>query len=127
VSVSYESRAEYTLCTYTGPFSGRELEALTSRLIEFTRATGVRCLAVDFTRSFGEFTIFERYEHAVRFAAILPQGTRVAVIARSDQILHDRFWETVCLNRAALAGVFTEFDAAIDWLLAGEEVRTLSG
>jgi hypothetical protein len=103
------------------------LEALTSRLIEFARGTRVRRFAVDFRRSFGEFTIFERYEHAVRFASILPQGTRVAMIARADQILHDRFWETVCLNRGAIAGVFTEYEAAIEWLLAGEEVRTLTG
>lgn len=126
MSLSYDCRAEYTLCRYSGPFCARELEAVTVTLVDYCRRSGVTRLLVDITASRGELTIFERYEHAVRFAYILPPGTRVAVLARADQILEDRFWETVAFNRAAIAGVFTEFQSAEDWLLAGD-VRTSSG
>lgn len=117
MSCSMERRGHYTLCTYTGPMCAREIEALTGKLLAFCRASGERYLLVDITGSVGEMTIFERYEHAVRTASILPRGARVAVLARSDQALDDRFWETVMLNRCATAGVFTEMDAALRWLL----------
>jgi hypothetical protein len=118
MSLSLHPRAEYTLCVYSGPFSARDLDALTAELVDYSRSSGVTRLAVDITASRGELSIFERYEHAVRFANVLPRGTRVAVIARSDQILEDRFWQTVALNRAAPAGVFTELEPALAWLLA---------
>jgi len=53
--------------------------------------------------------------HAGEDAAVLSQfGLRVAIVAREEMI--DSFFEDVAFNRGGNIGVFTDVDAARDWL-----------
>lgn len=54
--------------------------------------------------------------HAGEDAAVLSRhGLRVAIVAREDII--DPFFEDVAFNRGGNIGVFTDMDAARNWLL----------
>lgn len=60
---------------------------------------------------FSTMAIFHAGEDA---AALSSFGLRVAIVAREDMI--DSFFEDVAFNRGGNIGVFTDTDAARDWL-----------
>jgi hypothetical protein len=68
----------------------------------------------------GELGTFERYRHAIEMAKPGGLGVRTAILLRPDQVLPDRFWETLTRNRGHMTRVVTEHADAMAWL-EGEE------
>ena len=67
-----------------------------------------------------EFSLSDRFEIGVYAARTLPKMTRVAVLLREDQLLPEKFFETVVRNRELNLRVFVDFEEAIQWLKTTE-------
>jgi hypothetical protein len=81
-----------------------------------------QCLEADCTRVLldcrsmgGRIEVVDRFEVA-EYGATRLRSVRVAVLGRADQILPDRFFEKVAVNRGLKLKVFTDSEAAEDWL-----------
>jgi hypothetical protein len=75
-----------------------------------------RRIIVDVRDSHGRLSVTEQYEHGVQTARSVPAGSRLAVVARADQALSDRFWETVTRNRGLATRIASDPKEALDWL-----------
>ncbi len=74
---------------------------------------------IDVRRSHGELGIIDRYRHAEEMAETWPREIAVAALIREDQLVPDRFWETVTRNRGLKTGVFMDEALALEWLGVG--------
>jgi hypothetical protein len=118
--VSFEDRGWYVRCEFRGPFELEALLALTHAVRSYCVEHGHRRVLVDVTASQGTLGALERYEHAVRMAKSGELGLRAVILARPDQLLPDRFWETASRNRGLAIRVVTDTENALAWLESEE-------
>lgn len=111
-----EARDSYLRCTYRGPFELAPLLDLMRDLRRYCTEHGHRRVLVDVRQSPGTLTPLARYQHAVEMAKPGGIGARTVVLARPDQVLPDRFWETATRNRGLATRVATTEDEAQAWL-----------
>lgn len=68
----------------------------------------------------GEINILARHAMGEALAEHRDQIRRLAMLVRPDQLLPDRFMQTVARNRGFFGVGFTEMAEAEAWLLSGE-------
>jgi len=64
----------------------------------------------------GQMSVIDRFDVAEYGARTIHERIKVAVLGREDQILPDRFFEQVAVNRGLRLKLFTDADEAADWL-----------
>jgi hypothetical protein len=115
--VKFEARPNYLFAEFSGEFVLNEaLEHFKQLEAERSRA-GTRLVMVDARNVTGEMSILSRFtmgETLAEFHAI----QRIVFVARQDQVLPDRFMQTVARNRGLMGQVFFEIPDAEAWLLA---------
>jgi hypothetical protein len=97
-------------------FALEPLRELTREIRAYCIEHGHRRVLVDVRECSGELGTFERYEHAVEMAKPGNLGGRTAILLRPDQVLPDRFWETLTRNRGHMTRVVTDPADALAWL-----------
>lgn len=111
----------------TGSFSQETVLSLFERTFALAAAGDHEALLIDVRNVSGrEPTMAERYEQAVRVAELQATQTpriRTAMLGHEPMIHPERFGEIVATNRGALARVFTDEGAALEWLLAPPKTR----
>jgi len=129
VTIEIESRPcpDHLRVECTGTFSQEGALSVFERAFALAADGGHQALLIDARKVSGrEPTMAERYDQAVRVAET--QGTqtpriRMALLGHEPLIHPERFGEIVATNRGALARVFTDESAALDWLLAPPKSR----
>jgi hypothetical protein len=64
----------------------------------------------------GSLSTMDRYDVAQYGSDKIDHIIRVAMLGRDDQILPDKFFENVAVNRGLTLKVFTDIDEAVAWL-----------
>lgn len=129
MTIEIESRpyADHLRLECTGAFSQDEALSVFERAFVLATDGGHQALLIDARKVSGrEPTMAERYDQAVRVAELQATQTpriRMALLGHEPLIHPERFGEIVATNRGALARVFTDENAALDWLLAPPKAR----
>lgn len=111
-----EKAAGYLCVTFSGLFTfeaaKRSIDAMVAACAheQCTRAL------FDCRPMSGTLTVSNRFDVAEYGAAVVPASLKVAMLGRADQMLPDRFFETVARNRGMMMTLFTDVDEAIAWL-----------
>jgi hypothetical protein len=110
-----------------GSFSQEAALSVFERAFTLAAEGGHEALLIDVRKMAGrEPTMAERYEQAVRVAelqATQSPRVRMAMLGHEPMIHPERFGEIVATNRGAVARVFTDERAALEWLLAPPKTR----
>ena len=116
-----EPREKYLFVKVEGGFSLQEAPALFNQVEAEAARLQRPLLMFDVTEITGEINILARFEMAEDLARRTASIRRLAMFCRPDQILPDRFMQTVARNRGLLGRPFTDFSEAETWLLSGTE------
>jgi hypothetical protein len=119
-SITFVDCRTYVRFDFRGRFALQPLLELMREIRASCIAHGHRRVLVDVRESQGALGTFDRYDHALEMAKPGNLGVRTAIVARPDQILPDRFWETVTRNRGHMTCVVTELNDALAWLATAE-------
>jgi len=116
-----QARDGYLFVKFTGEFKLQEALPLFKLVAqECVRLDRTRAL-FDVTEVTGEINILARHSMGESLAEFRDQIRRLAFLARQDQVLPDRFMQTVARNRGLLGEGFFELAEAEAWLLGGEK------
>jgi hypothetical protein len=106
----------YIYCDYTGEFSvdmGMEcIDALVEACVKHECYKAI----LDCSHMSGEMGIFQRFQVIQHAEVTRDIALKTAILARDEQVLPDKFAETVAINRGINLRVFTDIDAAKRWL-----------
>jgi hypothetical protein len=113
--------------TFSGPFSPPELKRAIDATAKTCNKTRRYSVLFDQRLMNGEIPVLDRFELGVYVAKRLPRGTRVALVAREDQVHPERFFERVVNNRDLSLRIFSNPGKAVDWLRGYGEDRSGAG
>lgn len=117
-NLTISDQGEYMLTEFFGSFSVEEgkrcIDAMTAAARDNKRPKAL----LDCRRMSGDLSVGARFD--VAEYAVTTRGTisRIALVNRPEVVLSDNFLENVAINRGVNLKVFTDFDAAVRWLLA---------
>ena len=113
----YEARQNYLFAEFTGEFVLDEALQHFKQLESERSRAGTNLVMVDARNVTGEMSILSRFTMGESLAE-LHDIQRIVFVARPDQVLPDRFMQTVARNRGLMGQVFFEIPDAEAWLLA---------
>ena len=120
LSVRYNTERNFVESKVTGVVSAEELGQETEQAIAMGLANDCFFFLSDFSEAEANFSTFDVYElPALQDERGLDRCAQIALIAprsESGRELAD-FYETVCFNRSWSARVFTDREAALEWLI----------
>lgn len=93
---------------------------LTVTINEYLRLNRSGAVLVDVTDSYGEMGIFTRFRLETTISEFIDKSLKAAVWARPDQV-QNRPKETAPAGTRPVLTVFTDFEAAREWLTAKEK------
>ena len=119
MDVKTEARSHYLYVHFSGEYKGviPEKGQILS-IEEACQQHHVARMVMDIRELVGEFETMTRYWLGTSFAdAFAGRPVRTAVVGNTKQVDTRPFFETVATNRGANVKVFTDFDAAVEWLM----------
>jgi hypothetical protein len=102
--------------TFSGPFSVEAGKKSIDAMVAACKREGSTKVLFDCRPMTGVLQVLDRFDMGEYGASTIPHFVKVAMLGREDQILPDKFFETVARNRGLLLAVFSEIDEAIAWL-----------
>jgi hypothetical protein len=94
-----------------------EVTAGVADAIRWCRKQQIRALLADLTGAdFPRPTIAERFEFISRWADLAGPSVRIAVCAKPEMILEDKFGVLIATNRGMIADAFDDLDSARTWI-----------
>jgi len=112
----FEDRATYVAAEYSGRMVYHALPELVASVMAYCESTGHERVLLDVTKTTDELSVIDRWRAGLLMACSWRRDIRLAVLGRPDQLLPDRFFETVTRNRGLSTGVFTDPSEAVGWL-----------
>ncbi|MCK6499594.1 MAG: hypothetical protein L6Q38_08965 [Nitrospira sp.] len=110
---------EQVLCfELDGPMTLDNLRAVAATIMATCVRRGFAKAIADARLQTGDLKIFEWHALASHFELSWPRSVRIAIVDNPERIKPDRFLETTARNRGIDVMVFSDFDAAVDWLNA---------
>jgi hypothetical protein len=70
----------------------------------------------DCRRMTGPLSTMDRFDVAQYGSEKIERSIRIAMLGREDQVLPDKFFENVAVNRGMDLKLFTDIDEAVGWL-----------
>lgn len=119
ISLRYHEDHDVLEMTFDGCLDARELEASVKEALAVSRRSGTRRLLADCAGLESGPSVVDLYYLAALAATEGPEGWKDAIVRpRNPDAARDvAFWESTALNRGIDAKVFTEREAAMQWLL----------
>ena len=115
-----EVKADHVRLVCQGTFSNQALFDVYQSALDIASSEGLNAVLIDIRTLDGETpTSAERFELGVTFAEIQSKhATRILTVVVGKYPLLDLngFEETVAINRGGYGKVFSDIDAATDWL-----------
>jgi hypothetical protein len=106
----------YLHITFSGPFTPAGAKESIDAMVSACAREGSSKVLFDCRPMTGDMTVSDRFETGAYGGLKIPGGVKIAMLGRGDQISPDNFFETVARNRGVNVTVFTEIDAALEWL-----------
>ena len=121
----------YVYVRCEGSYEFESMALTYRRSFEFAAAAERKALILDARGLAGQPpSIFERFRLGVRIAELQRgpgHGIMIAGVGDEGMVSPNRFGELVARNRSAYARVFTQLDAAIEWVKTELGVLTIPG
>lgn len=112
-----EQMRGYLAAKYIGSGVAEDVWREFGFIAEYCKRTKNNKLLIDGTRFEEKLSITERYLVAEESLLFARYGIKVAVVDKPERIDPQRFGELVARNRGVDLSVFTDFQAAEEWLL----------
>jgi hypothetical protein len=109
-------KEDYLQITFSGPFSIDAAKRSVDDMVAACRKEHCAKVLFDCRPMTGDLTVLDRFEVGQYGEGTIPQTVKIAMLGRNEQILPDRFFETVARNRGVNLLLFTEVDDALKWL-----------
>jgi hypothetical protein len=109
-------QGDYLHVTFSGAFSFAAAKCSIDAIVNACEEERCSSVLFDCRPMTGEMSIVDRYEIGQHGARIVPPGIKIAMLGREDQILPDKFLETVADNRGLILRVFSDENEATEWL-----------
>jgi len=106
----------YLQVTFSGPFSPDGARESIDAMVSACEKESCLKVLFDCRPMTGDLTVSDRFETGTYGASKIPGHVKIAMLGREDQLSADNFFETVARNRGVNITVFTEADAALEWL-----------
>lgn len=106
----------YLQLTFSGPFSPAGAKDSIDAMVSACAREGCPKVLFDCRPMTGDLTVSDRFETGTYVASKIPGQVKIAMLGREDQISDDDFFETVARNRGVNIIVFSDSDAALEWL-----------
>lgn len=117
VLFTVRSLDEQILCfELDGPMTLDSLRTVAATIMATCVRRGFVKAIADARLQTGDLPIFEWHTLATGFELSWPRAVRLAIVDKPERIKPDRFLETTARNRGIDVMVFSEFDAAVEWL-----------
>ena len=114
--MSIHNKGSYLLIEFFGEFSVEAGKQCVDRMMEACLKQRQSRVLLDCRRMTGSMTVISRFQVAEYGAFSLDFLNRFALVNRDDVLLPDNFVENVAINRGMDMKIFTDFDAAEQWL-----------
>lgn len=111
-------RGDYLHIKFTGPFSLAAAKSSVDAMFDACAAEDCSKVLFDCRAMTGEISTMNRFEIAQYGSMSLTHVGKIAMLGREDQILPDKFFENVAVNRGQNLKVFSDEDKAFEWLMA---------
>jgi len=115
-NVEITKSEEYLQITFSGPFSPTAARDSVDTMVTACAREGCSKVLFDCRPMTGDMSVSDRFETGTYGAAKIPVQIKIAMLGREDQISPDNFFETVARNRGVNVTVFSDIDAALEWL-----------
>jgi hypothetical protein len=109
-------KEDFLHMTFSGPFSLDAAKRSVDDMVAACKKENCAKVLFDCRPMTGDLTVLDRFDVGQYGEGRIPQSVKIAMLGRDDQILPDRFFETVARNRGVNVTLFTETDEAIKWL-----------
>jgi hypothetical protein len=106
----------YLHITFSGPFSLAAAKESVDAMVAACTREGYAKVLFDCRPMTGVLQVLDRFDVGEYGALTIPHSVQIAMLGREDQILPDKFFETVARNRGLMLALFSEIDEAIEWL-----------
>ncbi len=117
IEFSYEVSEEILYVKAWG--SDRDLNQVKSfgtAVISLAKANKIRKILSDERELEYTLGVVDLYELAEYYSKKIPFVVKVAVVCKPEDLADAKFWETTSLNRGLNVHVFTDIDAAKEWI-----------
>lgn len=115
-SLRIEPGGDYLHITFSGPFSIAAAKKSVDEMVAACAREDCRKVLFDCRPMTGVLQVLDRFDMGEYGALTIPHAIKIAMLGREDQILPDRFFETVAQNRGLLLALFSEVSKAVEWL-----------
>jgi hypothetical protein len=112
-----EEMSGYLAARYIGQYTMAAVWEKFELIAEQCERASKDKLLIDFTRGQAEIQFADRYFLGERSEVFALHRLKVAVVATREHIDPEKFAELVARNRGVNVRVFTELQAAVEWLL----------
>jgi hypothetical protein len=112
-----EEMSGYLAARYIGQYTVKAAWGKFELIAEYCERASKDKLLIDFTRAQADIHFVDRYFLGERSQVFARHRLKVAVVATREQIDPQKFGELVARNRGVNVLVFTELQAAEEWLL----------
>jgi hypothetical protein len=117
-NIGFSDRSDSLLVVYQGPFSLGEGRGVIDGMLQACAEHGRVSVLFDCRGMTGRFTVMDRFQVVIYGLKIRGAIRRLAIVGRREDILPDRFAETVAFNRGIDMKVFADVAEAERWLKA---------
>jgi hypothetical protein len=115
-TMSISDKGSYLLIEFFGEFSVETGKRCVDQMMEACLEHHRSRVLLDCRRMTGSMSVISRFQVAEYGAFSLDFLARFALVNRDDVLLPDKFVENVAINRGMDLKIFTDFDAAEQWL-----------
>lgn len=126
MKISAEAESEFLHVIATGEFSLKEAKHTFLEMLEAVAANHSTRVLFDGRELTGEPTTIQRFYYGVFTAEetirLVQNVPRFAYVLKEPVFDPRRIGETVALNRGMKVKTFTDFDAALNWLLSPSSI-----
>ena len=117
LQLQMEQMPDYLAARFTGAGVPEEVWRQFESIAENCKRTKNNKVLIDTTKAAGEISLLERFLMGERTQTFARYGLKVACFETPKRIDPQRFGEMVARNRGVNLRVFTDFNAAEEWLL----------
>ena len=116
-TIEFMKDDKYVNVELTGKITKNDLESARNKANLKLTANSCNGILVDATRSDPKLSVLEFFEFEIDHRSRLPQGIRIALAIRPDQLKNLQFAENVAQNRGVNMNLFLDRAQALHWLL----------
>jgi len=117
MQLQMEEKPDYLVARFIGSGVAEEAWPQFELIAENCKRTKNDKLLIDATRAEVKVSLVERFLTAKRTVIFAQYGLKVAVVEIPERIDSQRFGELVAQNRGVNIRVFSDYQAAVNWLL----------